>query len=111
MKQSDAIRIHNEAVALAQKATQEHHEEYEEHGEWGACGFAWVKITPATQSFARQLKKAGIVDKTAWNGGDDIWNPSGHATQNISSKEEGAVAYARHLEANGVKCYAQSRLD
>ena len=108
MKQSDAIRIHNEAVALAQKATQEHHEE---HGEWDACGFAWVKITPATQSFARQLKKAGIVDHTAWNGGYDIWNPSGHATQNISSKEAGAVAYARHLQDNGVKCYAQSRID
>jgi hypothetical protein len=96
------------SVPLAQKATKEHQEE---HGEWDACGFAWVKITPATQSFARQLKKAGIVDNTAWNGGYDIWNPSGHATQNISSKEEGAVAYARHLEANGVKCYAQSRLD
>lgn len=109
MKQSDAIRIHNEAVALAQKATKEHQEKL--GVSWDACGFAWVKITPATQSFARHLKKAGIVANTAWNGGYDIWNPSGHATQNISSKEEGAIAYARHLEANGVKCYAQSRLD
>lgn len=108
MKQSDAIRIHNEAVALAQKATQDHHDK---QGEWGACGFAWVKIRPATQSFARQLKKAGVVNLASWNGGYDIWNPSGHPTQNISSKEAGAVAYARHLESNGVKCYAQSRLD
>ena len=108
MKQSDAIRIHEEAVALAQTATQDHHEE---HGEWDCCGFAWVKIRPATSSFCRALKKAGIVNHVSWNGGYDIWNPSGHPTQNISSKEAGAEAYARHLEANGVKCYAQSRLD
>jgi len=108
MKQAEAYRIHEEALSLARRATDAH---LAENGEWDCCGFAWVKITPATQSFARQLKKAGIVDHAAWNGGYDIWNPSGHPTQNISSKEAGAVAYARHLEANGVKCYAQSRLD
>ena len=58
MKQSEAIRIHNEAVELAQKATAKY---LEEHGDDFPCGFAGVKIKPATQSFARQLKKAGIL--------------------------------------------------
>ena len=55
MKQSEAIRIHNEAVELAQKATAKY---LEEHGDNYPCGFAGVKIKPATQSFARQLKKS-----------------------------------------------------
>ena len=41
MKQSEAIRIHNEAVALAQKATAKYLEEY---GDDYPCGFAGVKI-------------------------------------------------------------------
>jgi len=108
MKQADAIRIHNEAVALAQKATQDHHEK---QGEWDACGFAWVKITPATQSFARQLKKAGIVDHKAWDGGYDIWNPSGNRTQSEYAKLNGAIAYANFLRDNGVNCNAWSKID
>ena len=40
MKQSEAIRIHNEAVELAQKATAKY---LEEHGDNCPCGFAGVK--------------------------------------------------------------------
>ena len=108
MKQSEAIRIHNEAVALAQKATAKY---LEEHGDDFPCGFAGVKIKPATQSFARQLKKAGIVDHKAWNGGYDIWNPSGNRVQSEYAKLNGAIAYANFLRDNGVNCNAWSKID
>ena len=50
---------------------------------------------PATQSFARQLKKAGIVDqKSVGMVGYDIWNPSGNRTQSENAKFSGAIAYA-----------------
>ena len=108
MKQSEAIKIHNEALELAKQATEAHLEKY---GEQFYCGFAWVKITPATQSFARHLKKAGIVNRKAYGGGYDIHNPSGHFTQDMSAKESGAYAYARHLSEHGIQCYSQSRPD
>ena len=109
MKYADAINIHYEAVQKAKEATQSYLDEYGD-GERDVCGFAWVKIGPATSSFCRALKKAGVRN-SSWNGGYVVWNPSGHPTQNISSKEAGATAYADHLSDNGIRCFAQSRLD
>ena len=76
MKQSEAIRIHNEAVELAQKATAKY---LEEHGDDFPCGFAGVKIKPATQSFARQLKKAGSGWARKWSTGECMGFEGGRA--------------------------------
>lgn len=76
----------------------------------GVCGFAWIKITPATCSFARWLKKTGKVrDGRAWDGGVDIWVRD--YGQSMQRKEAYANAFARVLNEAGIRAYAQSRLD
>ena len=75
----------------------------------GLCGFAWVNVSPATQPFARWLKKTGIVDSKAYYGGYDLWCWSGG--QSIERKEAWAKAVQDVLNKYGIKCYANSRLD
>jgi hypothetical protein len=80
------------------------------HEPEGACGFAWVKIMPASCSFARGLKKAGHIRGAAYGGGCDIWI-SAHG-QSIERKEAHARAMAKVLsEKLGIKAYANSRMD
>jgi len=40
-----------------------------------------------------------------------VWNPADIAVQNIDTKYEGALAFAKVLESYGFKAYAGSRLD
>ena len=81
------LEIHNEAVREAKKAVKEIQDEYVKnnpdnpHKEPYYCGFAWVKIRPATTSFAKTLKKEGIVNYVSYNGGYDIWNPANYGGQ------------------------------
>jgi len=74
----------------------------------GMCGFAWVKIRPATSSFARWLVKQGIA-RAAYTGGIEIWI-SAH-NQSYERKLAHARAMAEHFRANGVNAYADGRLD
>lgn len=111
------LEIHNEAVQKAKKAVKEMQEEYiknnpdNKYGEPYYCGYAWVKIRPATTSFARTLKKEGIVDEVSWNGGYDIWNPSDYHGQSMDFKEVGADTYAKVLQSYGITAYSMSRAD
>ena len=105
----DFDKLHNTATQAAVEACQTVEEE--RGGQWWPCGFAWVNVRPATQPFARWLKKEGIVKSRSWQGGYDIWNPSNNSTQSMDAKEAGARAYARVLQANGIHAYAQSRMD
>ena len=113
----DNLEIHNEAVKKAKRATEEWLTEYREanptaeHGEPLYCGFAWVKIRPATTSFARALKKEGIVDYVSYNGGYDVWNPADYHGQSMDVKEVGARVYAKVLQSYGIGAYAMSRPD
>jgi hypothetical protein len=107
-KTDEAIVLHLQAVEAAKKAESSFRDK---HGEPMYCGFAWVKISPATSSFARQLRKARIVDRVAWDGGYDIWNPGGSGTQSMDVKEHGAAAYADTLRDAGIDAYAMSRAD
>ena len=107
-KTEEAVALHHKATARAKIAEIQFREK---HGEPWYCGFAWVKITPATSSFARQLRKAGVVDRVAWDGGYDIWNPGGSHTQSMDIKEHGAAAYADTLREAGIDAYAMSRAD
>ena len=75
----------------------------------GPCGFAWVKIRPATTSFARWMKKEGVA-RTAYEGGLTIWI-SGHG-QSMERKEMHAQVMAKMLDGQfGVSAYAGSRMD
>ena len=78
--------------------------------EGGACGFAWVKVRPATCAFARWMKRTGKVrGGAAYRGGYDIWISAGG--QSIARKEAYARALADVLRAAGITAYADSRLD
>ena len=76
-----------------------------------ACGFAWVTVyEKGSTKLGRALLENGF--RKAYDGGLQMWNPSGYGCQNIDTLEAGAEAAARVLtEKLGVKAYAGSRLD
>jgi len=76
-----------------------------------ACGFAWVTIhEKGSTKLGRALLENGF--RKSYDGGLQMWNPSGFGCQNIDTLEAGAEAAARVLtEKLGVKAYAGSRLD
>lgn len=88
----------------------------------GACGFAWVEIDKTERAFIKFCKKhaggnnvAGYVSQR-WYGSQHhkywtFWNPGFYAGQSIDAIEAGAKAFAKVLNAYGIKAYANSRLD
>ena len=74
----------------------------------GLCGFAWVNIRPGNSKFARWLVKEGLGRKS-YSGGVDFWVREGD--QSVELKEAFAQAFAEELQSNGIKAYAESRLD
>ncbi|NBR91502.1 MAG: hypothetical protein EBS68_16650 [Rhodobacteraceae bacterium] len=82
--------------------------------EWGgACGFAWVEIQPATSTFVKYLKSAGIGRK-GYPKGWAIWaHPAvpPKKAQDVGLKEAWARAVAAKLREHGIEAYAASRLD
>ena len=74
----------------------------------GLCGFAWVKIRPATSSFARYMLKHKLA-RTSYMGGIEI-GISAH-NQSYERKIAHARAMAEHFRANGINAYADGRLD
>lgn len=75
----------------------------------GACGFAWIVIKPATSAFARWLAKQGIGHKSYYGG----WEVSAGQVggQSIEIKESWCRGVCKHLQAKGINCYMNSRLD
>lgn len=75
------------------------------------CGFSWVTThEKGTSRLVRELKKHGF--SKAYQGGYQMWNPSGFPCQNVDTLEAGARAAAQVLtERLGVQFYANSRLD
>ena len=74
----------------------------------GACGFAWVKIRPATSKFARWGKKQGLFG-SSYGGGLQLWVSD--YNQSVDRKSAYASAYAKALREHGINAYADSRLD
>jgi len=107
--------IHAEAVAAAKDAVKEEvakwTERYGSAEVAGACGFAWVNVygVKLSTKIGKEFKDIGF-DK-AYNGGIQLWNPSGYNGQNVDVKEAGASAYAKVFEKYGYKAYAGSRMD
>ena len=79
------------------------------HVPGGACGFAWVTVTPGTCSFAKWLVKNKLAGKAYYGGVQISVSAFG---QSVERKEACAHAMAEILKAElGVKAYAGSRLD
>ena len=102
------VSVLDTAQSAARKATEDF---LAKHGDRDACGFAWVTVyEKGSTKLGRALKSVGF--KPAYGGGLQLWNPSGHGTQSMSVKEEGARAYAEVLRKFGIeKAYAGSRPD
>lgn len=84
---------------------------YRDHGDTGACGFAWVEFPgiKGNTKAGRMLKAAGIgqdYKRTFY-----IWNPSGLSVQSVYVLEQGAIAAAKYMQTIGIECRACSRLD
>jgi len=101
-------QIHAMALVVAAQATREF---LEKHGDRDACGFAWVTVygVKLNTKLGKAMKAAGF--RKAYEGGIQLWNPSGSYTQAITAKEEGARAYADMLTRAGITAYAGSRMD
>lgn len=80
----------------------------------GVCGFAWIKIRPASGPFVNMLKKRDVGYK-AYNGGYEVssWEFAGslRGSQSMARAEAACRAAAAVLSEAGVECYVQSRMD
>lgn len=74
----------------------------------GACGFAWVTISPARGAFVNYLKSIDAGSK-GYYGGYQIWVRE--FGQSITRKEAFAGAFAQVLRNYGISAYCESRLD
>lgn len=74
----------------------------------GICGFAWVRISPATCSFARWLKKNEQCGIGYYGGLEYHVREYG---QSFEKKLAAAEAIAGVLITHGISAHADSRLD
>ena len=74
----------------------------------GVCGFAWIVIRPATSRIAKYLKAEGI-GRPNYGGGLAV--SVSMFGQSYEQKAAFASAYAGVLRENGIKAFAESRLD
>lgn len=109
----DLREIIQEAREAAFEATQDY---LNKHGDGYPCGSAWVhlhkfdgKRLKGNTKIGKALKAAGVEQN--YSRVFEIWNPSGHFTQNVVAKEEGARAAANVFRRYGFEAYPGSRLD
>ena len=102
--------------AVAYEAAQAHQMRHYPNDEFGGCGFAWVNVYPQHKGNTRlgkaerrTLESMGF--RKSYDGGYQLWNPSGYPTQNIGTLEAGANAAAALLRDAGFTAYSGSRLD
>jgi hypothetical protein len=84
----------------------------ENPGQWYPCGFSWVKIRPAKGRFVAMMKDQDI-GRTGMEGGYDIYNPSGNATQWMDAKLAGSKAFVDAIKKfyPTMDITVQSRID
>jgi len=100
--------VHATASQAARKTTEDF---LAKHGDRDCCGFAWVSVYKVRSNSKLGKALINVGFSKAYDGGLQLWNPSGSFTQCITAKEEGAQAYALELRKYGVEAYAGSRMD
>lgn len=101
--------IHREAKAAAEAAANDMLKRL--GGDRMACGFAWVNVYGVKLSTKKGKEMMAVGFRKSYQGGIELWNPSGSPVQNVDIKEAGAQAYANVLKRYGFEAYAASRLD
>jgi len=100
----------NEAGMAARTAAKAF---YAQHGDRGACGFAWVNVwgVRSNSRLGKTLQSYGF--RKDYTGSLQLWNPSKAGVQSVDILEAGAEAFAQVLRDKlGLeKVYAGSRLD
>ena len=106
-------QIVNDAMLTAHKAASQ---SLGQHGDRGACGFAWVNIWEhdgkkirANSKLGKALTAAGV--RKDYTGAYCLWNPSKLGAQSMDILEEGAYAAAEVFKLHGFTAYAGSRMD
>ena len=107
---TDIAGIHALATARAAAKAQELDARY---GQAWPCGFAWVNISGVKLSTkqGKEFAKLGFRKAYGYKNTVQLWNPSGHGTQNMDVKEEAAEVYADVFRAAGYDAFAGSRMD
>lgn len=75
----------------------------------GPCGFAWIRIKPANNGFAKWLLAKGMARKSSYYGGVAI--SVMEFNQSLQKKETYAHAFAAVLHDAGIRAYGDSRID
>ena len=75
----------------------------------GLCGFASINVKPSSSKLGSWLKANGLARKDSYLGGLTI--RVGAFGQCFEQKESYAYAFAKVLQENGIRAYADSRLD
>jgi len=107
---TDIASIHALATARAAAKAAELDAKY---GQAWPCGFAWVNIAGVKLStkVGKEFAKLGFRKAYGYKNTVQLWNPSGHGTQNMDVKEEAAEVYADVFRAAGYDAFAGSRMD
>ncbi len=81
------------------------------------CGFAWLKVRPATSSFAKWLVREKLGTVSRYEGGVTCWSPVGKQSQSYDRKLAACRAMAEVLAlrlgelGETTRVYADGRLD
>jgi hypothetical protein len=103
-------QLHAVATARAAAKAKELDAKY---GQAWPCGFAWVNVTgiKLNTKVGKEFARLGFRKAYGYKNTVQLWNPSGHPTQNMDVKEEAAEAYAEVFRAAGYEAFAGSRMD
>jgi len=102
--------LHTEATRKAAAKAQELNASL---GQAWPCGFAWVNISGIKLSTrqGKEFAKLGFRKAYGYKNTVQLWNPSGHNTQNMDVKEMAADVYAEVFRQAGFNAFAGSRMD
>ena len=107
---TDIASIHALATSYARGKAQELNAKF---GQAWPCGFAWVNITgiKLNTKVGKEFARLGFRKAYGYKNTVQLWNPSGHPTQNMDVKEEAAEIYADVFRAAGYDAFVGSRMD
>jgi hypothetical protein len=102
--------LHTEATRKAAAKAQELNLTM---GQAWPCGFAWVNISGVKLSTkqGKEFARLGFRKAYGYKNTVQLWNPSGHNTQNMDVKEMAADVYAEVFRQAGFNAFAGSRMD